>query len=896
MCVTKKSKGKKNILRFGDIKLVSFPADKKRKKKKQKKIKKQMDKVDKIDEGAPTLLPFKGLGRDDGARAAVLATPEHAARVASMYNMAVREPVEQGGDAAGGGVSGSDTPSRGRAASALWHNLNGRAGGYDDTMADAAYADFDASGDILADEPAYDPAIPNGSERGMPGAPVPKRARSLEEPERQLPAPGGNTQLALYSVGGPSATERLPAERAIVLATPLPAPVHEAEGRVRAFSAQVLDKLPDMSCGPFCEFEVNKCVAHEEQLANRPVNAKDFPHPLKECACGCCKRIRKSAAPGVVFREGVLNGFRRTGWFYSGQLVALMVPNATPVLGRFIMDAYGTGPGMECISIQDLATGHLYCCPLSWLYCVCVQMIVRDEVRNPREFMLQVTDHTKSSTMGYRFVYVLDLHAHLHQLAIVYEHCLDAAKPRRMLSNGKIIAVRPDLDTVSFWTRAQVADAFADPKYHVDLGDPDAVWIKALDARVRHRQSILTVYQKFFLLNSWGMMPASVRAAILNPAVFGLVRMDQMIARLARECNAAAPSPITIAPLALQAAPGQASATTAVGDAVFASDNQNDDAVVAGFFADHDGDVADASAAAAAAATTPADPPPVAGAADDTSPVYPDGVPDSPVPADLFACPFGCNTADAADADEPVADIAAFAMANWIESGQQVALVIGRGEPRPGLIYFLYDNPVDARIPRAEFVDIETGRRFCCPRAWIYGTYMHMYARGLISDTATSVDEARRVLRSKLYAAQCIHVVDVEQTLAHLLTAYRMSVNSGRLNRAVDRVRARNTAAPPHITFLTGYEVRAVVAALPPIQWPHNRAWAIQKSSRIGDLDAMIGACCEAVDTITNAYSCIHVAHRVARIPLHAMPDTADLLEALRNDTHRSFMSTGGTV
>lgn len=657
----------------------------------------------------------------------------------------------------------------------------------------------------------------------------------------------------------------------------------ESADNIETFAKLVTNNLAYAKPGNSCEFERYWDVYNEERLKCRPKGAVDFYNPFKNgkapCSCGCSSRNKKNTAPSEVYKDGVLNGFRRTGWLTPEHpYVALLVPNSTPVLGRLLFDVYDDDERYDTITLQDLITGYLYCCPLAWLFSVCMHLFSNRLVSNPEEMMENIAGHMRSSTMGYRFLYVLDLKCHLHQLSFAYRHFVNMHSMKRTIVNRKCVAIRPHIDSVEFPDRTEIAKLFENNDNVIR--NEDEIWNYALRRRLVHVKETLVMYQKYFLLNSRVLMPSSVCGAILKMSLRHLFFVDAIVDDLASACiedNQATPLMIT----------------NGIDDVNINDDNDDNDVDD-----NHDaiGQTPDDIVSANPNDNSPRMPNTDREEHDDIEDsAYPEDRPYPPCDVDLLVCPCKCDFTGPPNPDT-FEELSAMAMMGWIQFGMQVFLRMPHMDPVPGLLYLWKRNPHDPNIPCPEFLDLETGRRYCCARAWIYGTYMYLYSEGRITSSPVTVCEVRKALRSKFYASECVYIPEYRTPLSHLLNCYRMGIQArlhgNQENRqiALHNPHASGTYGQrARASFLTRDEMLLVNDNIPEMVWPEGNPYMLRLRDQVTAVENKIEHCREAVATISAKTLPATIAQKLVALPLHEWRTIADLLHVVDEKVHSDF-------
>jgi len=655
----------------------------------------------------------------------------------------------------------------------------------------------------------------------------------------------------------------------------------ESAANIAKFFGLVHKELVYVKPGSSCEFERFDELFNAQRVTSRPKGANDFFNPYKNgkkpCPCGCSDRNKKNTAPGEVQRGGVLDGFRRTGWLQHGQRIALLVPNSTAVLGRFLFDVYGDDDRFSSVSIQDLVTGYLYCCPVAWLYSVCTNLFVSRLVSDPEELMENIDGHMRSSTMCYRFIYVLDLHCHLHQLSIVYLHCVNRHATNRVLVNGKSTAVRPDLDDVEFDSREDVAQMFLANKARIR--NEDDLWNYALERRLAHMKALLAMYQKYFLLNAWVTRPAAACSAILKMPLSRVFDMDDAIDALAAACTCADPPGV----LRLTEKPHNRRDD---GDSEDGDHDDDDDATNDGYDDRMFGSDVDDDDDGGGDYTKAED-------------VYPANRPPPPCDPALLACPCNCDLL-AKPTPQTINEVSAAGFMRWLGYGTQVFLVTPHIPPVAGILYLWQNNPHDPDMPCPEFVDMETGQRYCCVRAWLHGVYMYLFSEGRITTGRLSVLELRKVLRNKQYAAQCVYIPEYGTTMSHLFDCYRVGVQT-RDPARVTRRRSVSRRDPESAEILVQSspamfhsrdEMLGVIARLPAVHWPDESPYMRRVRDMVVAVENKIARCREAVHFIAGAVSREAIASGFAHLPLHSAKSVTEIYRAFDKKVDSEFYSS----
>lgn len=641
----------------------------------------------------------------------------------------------------------------------------------------------------------------------------------------------------------------------------------ESPDNINYFAMLVNQRLAYTKPGNSCEFERYWDVYNEERLKCRPKGAVDFFNPFKNgkspCCCGCSSRNKKNTAPSEVYKDGVLNGFRRTGWLTPKHpYVALLVPNSTPVLGRLLFDIYSEDERYDTITIQDLVTGNLYCCPLAWLFSVCMHLFSNRLVSNPEEMMDSIAGHMRSSTMGYRFLYVLDLKCHLHQLSFAYRHFINMHTMRRTIVKGKCVAVRPNLDNVDFPDRTEIAKLFENSDSVIR--NEDELWNYALRRRLVHVKDTLGMYQKYFLLNSRAVMPSSVCGAVLKMSLRHLFFVDAIVDELANACL----KDKTSSALMITNGPDNDKDTHPQSDEHSESSKPTCQQTCNSEGRDND-EVEDKA--------------------------YPEDRPEPPCDPDLLACPCNCDFTGPPDPDT-FEELSAMAMMRWVHFGMQVFLRMPHMTPVPGVLYLWKRNKHDENIPCPEFLDLETGQRYCCARAWIYGTYMYLYSEGRITSSPITVCEVRKALRSKFYASECVYIPEYGVPMSHLLNCYRMGIQA-RLSDAAEQ-RQRCPQGPyrsaqhgeyRRASFLARDEMLMVKGLIPDVAWPDENPYMLRLRDEIATVETKIDNCRAAVTNIVGSTSHAVIAQRLVALPLYTWRTVADLLHVVDEKAHADF-------
>lgn len=604
----------------------------------------------------------------------------------------------------------------------------------------------------------------------------------------------------------------------------------ESSADVASFGARVLADLSATAGTGMCEFEADGVVP----LNRRLKGCARLDYPLNKCPCNCTSRNNKTAAPQYVIANGGFSGFHRTGWLPDGTLLAIKFGRWTPHFGRVVVDAFGYDGVMHTLHIRDAVSASLHCCPIAWIWEVYMSMRASWVVDAGDVLNVEISEHMRSKTAGYRYVFVPELKMNLHQAAWQLRHNVGMHAIRTSRQGSRVQIRWSEIESVQFESREDVRQAYA--KFPVPIEDESKVRERMATMRLAAVTAICESYKRMFFLHVVAIPSPVVHSVLMHPPPTCMFSPDVLMRTVAS--HVASTTPMLPAPggrtLAIgngESAPGPAQAAEL--------DNEEDDDI----YEDYGGNYPTVS-----------------------------------IPDASFVCPASCATHGSHPEVEYMDN-------GWLAQDELVVMELPNLPGAPGLVYLTQESDNSPRRVSRVF-DLTMGRHFCCFRAWAFGLYLYHYSVGTITDTRHQLSHIAELLSYKTYVDNLVRVVRHDITIGNMAVAHRVAIVRNNVARRARGPAAVADAAPQVLTLP---ELLAAYAMPDPAPSTDAKAWERLLADRITAVLADIARYRTAISIVTDTMTPPAVGALLAKLPVHEMPASGDALERAAADARRTF-------